>query len=584
MPLPASPYQAILHTNTVPTDAQCDEIRAYLSPHNTKLDEMHAEMHSLRERLRAIAVEADELSGFVDSHQALISPMRRMPNDVLQLIFLETLPAHRNTALDASEGPMLLASVCSHWRALALSMPKLWSRMHLVVHPMTTRTQKQQLALLAEMNRWLTRGSTAPLDVSAQRYDHIFSAEERQNISLHMPANPLRVVSAYLSVLISVSHRWRDIKLSKLSESPEDGDALFQLRAIDVPRLEKFRVHAGGSWKTPYNLEILSTPSLRAFVFKGVFAALPTTIIWRNLVDLSLQFFDTDKTQVNRPGLPLPFPFLSECTSLERLVVTAAGHVRHAEPESNIELTTLPKLTTLVLRTGEGYDDNATPKMFATLCLLRLPLLHTLDISGLNHERSLAIITIVGDVLKNLAFSCEDLTSGEVLARLRAAPLVERLRLVNEPQKISLYARGPKPPRDGQLLAHIITNSINGPPICPALRHFELTGASALTDELLLQFILSRTPPVVASYPDLAQLAALNVTFTRERQIDIRDSLLEAIQSDELRLFLEYAAPVTRPVGYSALQGIERAPDDLGKPKTIQRHPDWTTDFAASRW
>jgi hypothetical protein len=39
----------------------------------------------------------------IDAHQALISPVRRAPDDVLREIFLACLPTEHNTLMDPSE-------------------------------------------------------------------------------------------------------------------------------------------------------------------------------------------------------------------------------------------------------------------------------------------------------------------------------------------------------------------------------------------------------------------------------------------------------------------------------------------------
>ncbi|KAF7298542.1 F-box domain-containing protein [Mycena indigotica] len=207
MLIAASPFQEILHTNTVPTDEQCDEIRAYLQSYNSRLDELHTEVARLEKLLSVVMHERDELTDFLASHQALISPMRRIPDDVLCLIFLETLPAHRNTALDAKEGPMLLAGVCSHWRALALSTPKLWSKMHLVIPPQTPQTMDKQDVLVLEMQRWLKRGANAPLDVSAQvshHYHHLGAPLGSPTDPLpHLSQSGSASIPRYLAPLLS---------------------------------------------------------------------------------------------------------------------------------------------------------------------------------------------------------------------------------------------------------------------------------------------------------------------------------------------------------------------------------------------
>ncbi|KAJ7782493.1 hypothetical protein DFH07DRAFT_704529, partial [Mycena maculata] len=59
----------------------------------------------------------------VEAHKA---PTRRLPLDFIQEIFVACLPTHWNCAMSASEAPVILGPVCSSWRSISLSTPRLW--------------------------------------------------------------------------------------------------------------------------------------------------------------------------------------------------------------------------------------------------------------------------------------------------------------------------------------------------------------------------------------------------------------------------------------------------------------------------
>ncbi|KAJ6489026.1 hypothetical protein C8R45DRAFT_826827, partial [Mycena sanguinolenta] len=69
--------------------------------------------------------ECDDLGTYVDAHKALISPVRRLPPEVLQIIFIACLPPHRNCAIAATEAPIRLGRVCSAWRSISIYTPQL---------------------------------------------------------------------------------------------------------------------------------------------------------------------------------------------------------------------------------------------------------------------------------------------------------------------------------------------------------------------------------------------------------------------------------------------------------------------------
>nr|GAT43761.1 predicted protein [Mycena chlorophos] len=92
-----SPVQHILHNNIVPSDDEMDAIRDFLVPKRAQLEQL--EVSRLGALLAAVVASRDELQELISDHEPLISPLRRMPDDVLRLIFLKTLPlAEKNGA------------------------------------------------------------------------------------------------------------------------------------------------------------------------------------------------------------------------------------------------------------------------------------------------------------------------------------------------------------------------------------------------------------------------------------------------------------------------------------------------------
>ena len=87
-----SPFEDILHTNLVPSDAQCDDIRAFLVGPCKELADLTEEIERLQSLLDQTTKKRGELKQCVDAHFSLVSPMRRLPDDILREVFVETLP------------------------------------------------------------------------------------------------------------------------------------------------------------------------------------------------------------------------------------------------------------------------------------------------------------------------------------------------------------------------------------------------------------------------------------------------------------------------------------------------------------
>ena len=101
-----------------------------------------------------------------------------LPFEILSKIFLECLPTEPYLRLAPSEAPALLCQVCSRFRSVALSEPRLWNTLVLPpihkhpVHP--SLTDKNTLKFLrSQSDTWVQRAGILPLtlgeDASAQQ-------------------------------------------------------------------------------------------------------------------------------------------------------------------------------------------------------------------------------------------------------------------------------------------------------------------------------------------------------------------------------------------------------------------------------
>ncbi|KAJ7272082.1 hypothetical protein B0H12DRAFT_973195, partial [Mycena haematopus] len=128
----ASPFIPRLGTNYCPTDEEVLEIKALLVEPTLRLKGLDDEITKLQEAIDKLAEERGRIGAYVKAHKALLSPVRRLPLDIIQELFVACLPTHRNCVMSASEAPVLLGRICSSWRAITLSTPRLWASLHVV--------------------------------------------------------------------------------------------------------------------------------------------------------------------------------------------------------------------------------------------------------------------------------------------------------------------------------------------------------------------------------------------------------------------------------------------------------------------
>lgn len=116
----------------LPTDASVAQARHVLDAQRLALTHLSDSIASAEDALAQIVAdrkrairemqrEQQALEDKVIHTLAYISPIRRLPHELLRLIFLFNFDNHPCCA-------WILASVCVLWRRLALSIPRLWSK------------------------------------------------------------------------------------------------------------------------------------------------------------------------------------------------------------------------------------------------------------------------------------------------------------------------------------------------------------------------------------------------------------------------------------------------------------------------
>ncbi|KAJ7483507.1 hypothetical protein FB451DRAFT_1555457 [Mycena latifolia] len=126
-------HRQLMTTNEPPPeDEDLTFIRAVVSKLGTRLADVENEISRLRDQLQKLEKERASLSRSLAQNNAVLSPLRRMPTELLGEIFSWTLPSVSEALnwprFQAQHSPWVLTQVCRRWRAVALSTPSLWSR------------------------------------------------------------------------------------------------------------------------------------------------------------------------------------------------------------------------------------------------------------------------------------------------------------------------------------------------------------------------------------------------------------------------------------------------------------------------
>jgi hypothetical protein len=258
--LPTTPFEDKLGTNYVPSDTEMSEINNILSTVDTMTAQLETQMEALKTKHAAV-------TSFAAAHRALLSPIRRVPADILTTIFLLCFESEIEPKMVACQPPLLFTCVCRRWRELVISTPSFWTNIQIEIpdYPSyysyqscfmsyTNEQEKELLdvedevgaAVVLELTRamwqrrvervaqlgalWLERGQESPLTVS---------------ITITVYQEPLsalasKTVGDLMSLICKHAFRWKHITLCSYMPLPAE---LLAVKASQVTQLYTLFIH-----------------------------------------------------------------------------------------------------------------------------------------------------------------------------------------------------------------------------------------------------------------------------------------------------------------------------------------------------
>lgn len=128
---------AIAHARAQLTFYQ-DDSRALEQKIQDAKDELARIVDERQNAIREMEKELASLDDKVALTKAYVSPIKRLPNELLRHIFFYNFD-------DCAWSAWVLSAVCSLWRRLVLNMPKLWSKVCLRYSPSLARRARLTL-------------------------------------------------------------------------------------------------------------------------------------------------------------------------------------------------------------------------------------------------------------------------------------------------------------------------------------------------------------------------------------------------------------------------------------------------------
>ncbi|KAJ7058806.1 hypothetical protein C8F01DRAFT_1147287 [Mycena amicta] len=402
-------------------------------------------------RLRLEAIDADtallhsKLAELAAARRVIVQQLKcitfpavvELPVELTSKIFVHYAQEHIDIGKQQLTGPFVLASVCQHWRTIALGLHQLWSRIALSGGFFACQERRLQLCLERS-------GTFVDLDID---FAHSFSQQ------------------GFLPSLAASAER-----LSRLDMFA--GGAGFKEIRGRLPRLRTLKLWNNYS-EEEENLPILAfddAPMLREVKLVGIGAnmlALP----WAQLVYLDLESDDLIG--------PLPFVgILGQAPNLETLCLHIPNDPLPLDQSAELRLE---RLQTLTLTWSRGMVDAARSWMN----LLTLPALvdFTTDLDDdPSALRTMLTRSECGTTLRCLTLNTKEGYTGQIKSILTVIPFLTKLTMTeiawNELDNL-FYALGGDPTADGCTIIHELRLETNASRIpYPEIARFVSSRAS----------------------------------------------------------------------------------------------------------
>ncbi|KAJ7633009.1 hypothetical protein FB45DRAFT_914150 [Roridomyces roridus] len=155
---------------------------SFLLP-SSYIDQLESRLAMLEEPLAYLHRQQTHLLRSVETHKAILSPIRRLPPEIIAEIFAFTVEATFHFG-DISEvmGPMsqhapwVFTRVCRRWAEIALAMPSLWSMVFLDLDRFGERGTVEMIKLLHERSRNMQLTLKIFCEQTGRRSHHVLDA------------------------------------------------------------------------------------------------------------------------------------------------------------------------------------------------------------------------------------------------------------------------------------------------------------------------------------------------------------------------------------------------------------------------
>ncbi|KAF7346578.1 F-box domain-containing protein [Mycena sanguinolenta] len=362
----------------------------------------------------------------------IVSPIRTLPAELLAEIFEYTIgDSHVKDAHRVSQ-------VCSNWRQVAHSTPRLWTQM------LDVALCKKGDTFSHCLKAWLARSAPLPVHISFTSVDH-------------GDINP-----GILEEVLKVALRWGSLKMPKVATMPLS--LVRRLAQCRLDCLEELDLGTIAEYEDATPVVFTAVPRLRKFSVVNP-GTTPIVVPWAQLTELTL---DWDSPV----GV---FQALTQCTNLITVSIQMYGWSRLPEIGQDLPVE-FSQLNTFCL--------DLSMKRPAFLDYLSTPVLQKLQLflNGVSWSQThLTAFQLRAPNITFLEFTHAWLTSDDLVAAVRHAPLLTHLKLTGCRKCFK------------DEFIHALHYHDDATPLAPCLQSLEVLGSVMnFTEDVLAGMIASR--------------------------------------------------------------------------------------------
>jgi hypothetical protein len=410
--LPTTPVPDLLGGHYIASESQAQMICDTISAAQADISRLDDEITRLHAVLDGLTHKRDALQIYTHLHTALVAPIRRLPPEVLSEIFLCYEDENNVSPPRLNKAPLLLGGVCSRWRTIALSTPRLWNSFALTIRPKYLKSD----AMLAKT--WLARAGTCPLTIRlGSRGDY---------------QNPMRLL---MKVFLLHCEQWYDIHISIPLPVLES----LTPAKNRLPRLQRLSLDVG-LYEPLHIFEC--APRLQWLKLASDLDPSMVKVPWNQI-----EYFDTGKRKIDHC-----LKLLRATSNLETCVVDLIS-LEPSQSHSSVELLRLRSMTIRGNPT-HFFDTLVSPK------------LHEISITESYWTATSQLVSLLSRCsLAKLSLNLRSLSDNEMIQVLQACPSLVQLDLCYQHMSTSFltqfaYRRTPENSTTQQLVPMLHTMNI----------------------------------------------------------------------------------------------------------------------------